>query len=105
MNYSILRYYRGMSRARRLKALCLASRAPAFFAALCDATRVDVLANAPRAVPHHCRDDDSAIAAAQVVDHVAGGDLAQLEHAVDFFFQRRVVPDILLCDPSAHDQG
>src|SRR5256885_17154365 len=51
---------------------------------------VDVHANAPRAVAHHCRDDDAAIAAAQVVDHVAGGDLRHLEHGVDHFNRRRL---------------
>src|SRR5205823_12550607 len=79
-------------------------RAARVFTALGDALRVDVHATAPRAVPHHRRDDDAAIAAAQVVDHVAGGDLRQLEHGVDYFNRRRLIPDRLGGDNSAQDQ-
>jgi hypothetical protein len=65
-------------------------------AALRDPLRVDVDADAARAVALRGRDHDAAVAAAEVVDDVAALHLRQLQHRVDDFRRGRHERHVLL---------
>src|SRR5438874_3483157 len=60
-------------------------------ARLGDTLRVDVDAHTARAVALRGLDGDAAVAAAEIVDHVARADRRQLEHRRDHTWRRRLV--------------
>ena len=61
---------------------------------LADAHRIDVDADAARAVGLRRGDRNAAVAGAEVVDDVVLGHLGQLEHRVDDFLRRRHEDDV-----------
>jgi len=72
--------------------------------ALGDALRIDVDAHAARAAPRR-RDDDAAVAAAQVVDRVAGLHRGELHHRLHHLHRRGLVAHVRWAKASRRATG